>query len=220
MVITALLAAALACIFPSRMGVLPAGMKTPIIALELARSTSEIEAMFGPAGPQRAAWAALMNAGNRVDLLFMLAYGALYVSVARALAPGGRTGTILAMLLGVLAPLLDLCENLQLFAIVDALGGDYERALARLCWVTGLKWLANCAVLLSWVPGLLRAGRLGQLLGALALLTTGFTVVAAFQRGMWAECMALSVLATGAGASLLVLGTPASWLRDDAHPRS
>lgn len=200
-----LLALALTCIFPSAMGPLPEGMSTPIIAFELARTSAEVEAMFGPLGLERSVWRALMEVGNRVDYLFMLAYGGFYVTFARALAPGGVRGTRIAIALGVLAPLMDVAENRELLAIGSALGGSYAPALLRLQWFTWLKWFACCGVLLSWMPGLVRAGLLGRLVAALALFASGSALVAYAQRGVWAERMALGIILATSLAGALTL---------------
>jgi hypothetical protein len=202
---TILLAVGLTLIFPHAMGTLPDGMRTPIIAFELARLPHEVETMFGPPGVQRAIWASLMEVGNHVDFLFLLAYGGFYVTFAQALSPGGRRGEKLAIVLGILAPLMDVAENLQLLAIGRDLGGSYELALSRLVWFTWLKWLLCCGVLLSWVPGLVRAGWLGRMVAVLSGLATLSALVAIQRRGVAAECMALFVTLAGAAAGALTL---------------
>lgn len=202
-----LIAIALTLIFPHTMGPLPSGMSVPIIAFELVRTRQEVETMFGSLDAQRAVWAALMEAGNLVDYLFMLAYGGFYVTFARALRPGGRRWTNVAVVLGVCAPLFDVAENVALLQIGGALGGSYDDALMRLQWFTWLKWFAICAVLLSWSPGLWRAGVLGRVVTVLSCASTLAAIVAFVLRGAWAEFMAHGVVLAVLLASALTLRT-------------
>src|SRR5262245_55997407 len=76
--------AALQLVFPRAMGPLPEGLRTPVLALEIARSSAELDAMFGPAGSsERAEWVAAVDRGNVLDFGFIVLYGAFLVSCAR-----------------------------------------------------------------------------------------------------------------------------------------
>jgi hypothetical protein len=196
-IVTLLLAAAITVTLPLRMGPLPAGMRTPIIAFELARTPAEVEAMFGaPDSAARRAWAAAMDRANRIDFAFMVAYAAYIVAFSRALAALGSTAARASQPLAVLAVVFDALENMQLFTITARLGGDYIAALAALVWFTWLKWIALAVALACWAPCFARLGGLGRVAAASALLTLTVTAVALSLRGIFAELMALGVTIT------------------------
>lgn len=189
---TAALGVALTLIFPAHMGPLPTGMRTPILAFELARTTAEVETMFGsPGGAGRAAWRQAMDRGNYADFAFMLAYGLFFVLLSHAFAQAGSRISSLSWRVAALPALADVLENLQLLAITGALGGDYAAPLAWLPVFTWLKWLGVAAVYASWIPGMTRRGALGKIGALLATLNALATLAALVTRGVAAELMGL-----------------------------
>jgi hypothetical protein len=184
---------ALVMLFPPRMGPLPDGMRTPILAFELARTRDEIETMFGAAaGPEREVWRHAMNAGNYADFAFMVIYGLFFFSFARALAAVSEHRSLrFAPYLAVLAPVMDVLENLQLLAITDSLGGDYAGALSRLQLFTWCKWIPIAILYACWIPALWGRGAVGRVGALLATLTALTTALALAMRGAAAELMAL-----------------------------
>lgn len=198
-VLVLVVAVGLVLILPARMGPLPDGMRTPILAFELARSADEVETMFGPPGqPERAAWRRAMDLGNYTDFAFMLAYGLFFALFSRALVASGSRAAALGVRVAPVAVIMDVLENLQLLAITRALGADYADALARLQLLTWLKWFAVGAVYVSWIPGMSARGPLGKVGASLASLSALATLIAVVVRGNAAELMghfgALTVL--------------------------
>ena len=189
---TAALGVALTLIFPAHMGPLPSGMRTPILAFELARTRHEVETMFGaPEAPERVVWRQAMDLGNYADFVFMLAYGLFFVLMSRALAQSGSQISQYSWRVAALPALADVLENLQLLAITRALGGDYAGALAWLPLFTWLKWLGVAAVYAAWIPGIARRGALGKVGALLAALNALATLAAFATRGVAAELMGL-----------------------------
>jgi hypothetical protein len=183
----------LVLLFPARMGPLPSGMRTPILAFELARTRDEVETMFGSAdGPERNAWRRAMDAGNYADFAFMVIYGLFFFSFARALtASHGHRLLKFAPYLAVLPPVMDVLENLQLLAITSSLGGDYAAALSCLQLFTWCKWIPIAVLYASWIPGFWGRCAVGRSGAVLAALTGLATALAVPMRGAAAELMAL-----------------------------
>jgi hypothetical protein len=202
---------ALTVLFPLQMGPLPSGMRTPILAFELARTQQEVETMFGPPqAPERAAWQHAMNVGNYADFGFMLVYGAFFLLFSRALATAGARFARVGAALAAAPSALDVLENLQLLAIADNLGGDYAAALSRLSLFTAFKWLSIAVVYASWIPGLWSRGWLGRLGAGLAALNAVATVLALATRGVAAELMGLGSGLTVIAATTLAWRSPRS----------
>jgi hypothetical protein len=177
--------------FPARVGPLPAGMHTPILAFELARSTGEVETMFGaPGSADRARWVQAFDRGNTLDFALLVAYGAVLSLYARALRQ--RTGSRLARAaawFAFVAPLADALENMRLLAITSSLGGDYQGELEKLVWLTSIKWGALALAFLSLAPGTLARGKSGRVVGTLFVLSFPLTLAALWKRGSFAEAM-------------------------------
>jgi len=181
-------------VFPRAMGPLPAGLRTPVLALELARSTHELENMFGPAGsPDRARWVAAVDRGDAIDFAFIVIYGVFLVGCARAFG-GERTSNVrIGVALALLACLADVAENLCLFAITARLGGDYAALVPVLVVATWVKWSSIAGALALLAPGLWRRGRWGKVAGGLAAAALPVTIGAALLRGVLAELMLLVI---------------------------
>ncbi len=200
-VATTLVGLFLMSVFPREIGPLPAGMRTPIIAFELARSRDEVETMFrGQGDYDRDVWTRAMDAGNTYDYLFLVLYGLFFMAFSRGLMDAGSKSARVGRAIASLPSAMDALENLQLLAITKALGGEYGEALGRLAWLTWAKWLGIAVIFASWIPALWSRGTLGRITAALALLTVISTVTAFFVRGVAAELMGLGVALTVLGA--------------------
>lgn len=203
----------LGSLFPHAMGRLPDGMKTPVLAFELAHSAAEIERMFGPQdSAERTAWVTAMDRGNLVDFAFMVLYGAYLVLFSQALLRLGARSRWM-VLLTPLPSLLDALENWQLLSITDRLGGDYAAPLTRLAWFTWGKWLLLALVLTLWIRPLWRLGALARVAALCAGLTGMLALLALFVRGLAAELMAAGCAVTMILSWVTALGL----LRRSAH---
>jgi hypothetical protein len=123
----------LLALLPSAGGELAAGLRTPIIALEFARSRAEVEALFGPPGsPLRMQLVRSFQLGTWVDFAFPLLYGSFLLLAGLAFARLKGRRSLAVSLLAPFASLCDVLENFQVLAITRSVGGQYEHALARL----------------------------------------------------------------------------------------
>jgi len=195
---------------PVSMGSMPEGLRTPVIAFELAATTDEIEVMFGPRhSPERTRWVSQMRAGTYLDFGLLALYSLFLASVARGLLPAleaaGRLRdpsfnalrrTRAAVTVAFAAAGLDVLENRELLVILDRLSanlGGYEDALARLQWLVWSKWMGLAAWFALLAPELIRA-RGALRIAAFAGLTAALaSVLAVAQRGIAAEVMALGI---------------------------
>jgi hypothetical protein len=181
--------------FPMHVGPLPAGMHSPVLAFELARSRDEVETMFGPKGsPERTEWARAFDQGNTVDFAMLVAYGSVLALFARALRK--RSGARLlrvAEALAFVAPLADALENMRMLAITSLLGDDYTRELTALQWFTWIKWGAIALYFFVLVPSVFALGKFGRALSVLFVLSFSLTFAAWFARGLYAEAMMLAL---------------------------
>jgi hypothetical protein len=207
---TAVFAIGVTVLSPQTIGPLPHGLKTPVLALELANNVYEVETMFGaPGSAQRAAWAAAMRAGVLVDFGLVAMYGLFLAGVARKLLPALRRVSSsdelslaalqrarIAVILAVAAAVLDVLENRELLVILDGVVRgvrDYDGALARLRWVAWPKWIALAAWFVVLSPELVRASgalRLSAMAGSIGAISA---VLAIMQPGVAAEVMALGI---------------------------
>ncbi|HEY6559658.1 MAG TPA: hypothetical protein VI072_20390 [Polyangiaceae bacterium] len=189
------LAAAMLAVLPTAMGPSSTGMRTPIIAFELARSEAEVAELFGSESV-RGAQIAAMDLGNRLDFAFLIAYGAALFLLARALYPARPSAARAAQALALAAVIFDVLENLRLLAITRALseGQGYARHVDFLVVFTWGKWGAIALAFLSlssvlWSDKALVARALAVASVFNALCTTA----AFFARGTWAELMGSAV---------------------------
>jgi hypothetical protein len=188
------LSVVLQVLFPRAMGPLPAGLRTPVLALEIARSQHELETMFGPAGsPARAEWIAQVDRGNAVDFAFIVVYCAFLIAAARALLGAHPSLARTAIGLALLAGGADALENAHLFMITAHLGGEYSGALSALMASTWTKWLSLAACLAILAPGIHSHGRWGTVTAWIAAGTLPVSIGAAALRGMTAELMLLVI---------------------------
>lgn len=207
---TAVFAIGVTVLSPQAIGPLPHGLKTPVLALELAEHVHEVETMFGaPGSAERAAWAAAMRAGTLVDFGLLAMYGLLLAGVALKLPPalrevpgsGELSSTSLrrarvAVTLALAAVVLDVLENRELLVILDGVARgvrDYDGALARLRWVAWPKWIALAAWFVVLSPELVHARgalRVAAMAGSVGAISA---VLAIMQPGIAAEVMALGI---------------------------
>jgi hypothetical protein len=151
-----------------------AGNYAPIIAFELARSVSDLHAIFGDApGACRTAIAARMDLINTIDsFLFIPLYGAFLVFFFLALRSKNEPVARIAAAITILACLADYVENYALFH----LSADPDRTtwIPVLIGATETKWVGLAFAAMLAVP-LLRNGWLRWL----AALLCGAGLVAA-----------------------------------------
>lgn len=145
------------------------GITNPVLAMEVARNISEVDLVLGEApGPDRE----MMRIKQYADFGFIGAYAALYVLMAMFLMAQGRSIAILAAVLGIIAAVCDVIENLGILRIVDVdLARTTQAMIDAIRYPSLIKWtLASLALgmlgLLAW-----RTGRIGlRIVGALDLI--------------------------------------------------
>jgi hypothetical protein len=187
----------LALIGPRRMGALPAGFVTPVVAFEFARTEAEVRGMFGPAEDVTTRERIrAMDRVNRWDFLYMALYNSFLATFALACArqTGRRVFTFLA-LLPVVILFADALENVQLLGLTRqlALGGQLNTLLARLSFFTWLKWGGLTLYCLLIAPYFWRLGGRWRWAAAAGPVPALFAVVALFMRGLPHELMALAI---------------------------
>ena len=126
---------------PVPCGGLPAGY-APIVALELARSQSDLDAIFG-AEPSacRTTIVAAIDLTDWVDtFVFAPSYGVFLALFFASRARSGRAAR-LGIGLAVTAVAFDLLENACLLTLTGSLDARSSSAVL-LPWMTGVKWLA------------------------------------------------------------------------------
>ncbi|HTO40638.1 MAG TPA: hypothetical protein VL026_06650 [Rhizomicrobium sp.] len=145
----------------------------PIVAFELARSVSDLQAIFGSApGACRDAVVAQFTYINMADdLLFIPLYGIFLVFFFLASHARHQKLAITGVVLVVLACLADYIENACLFRITQ--NPDVPSySLALLPWATGVKWMFLA------IPGAL-AGYILSLRGGWRWIIAGLTIAGA-----------------------------------------
>jgi hypothetical protein len=175
-------------------GQLPPGYRTPILAFELVQSAAEVEALFGAAGsPERARIVGAMDRLNAVDYAFMVLYGGVLAAFGVAWRRAGvRLGGVVAAL-AVFAALMDAIENVALFSISAAIGGEYGGALHLLAWTTWSKWGALAAAFALLAPALGRRGGAWFVPALVFALPLPVAVLAFALRGLAAEAMSTAI---------------------------
>lgn len=128
----------------------------PIIAFELARTESDLRALFGePGEPCRASLIERMDAINWIDVLvFIPIYGAFLVFFFLGMHERHARFAGLGVKLVLIAVVTDYLENLCLMQLTPQLDAN-SVWLALLPWATGAKWLALGAA--AGVAGLIYA---------------------------------------------------------------
>lgn len=115
----------------------------PIVAFELARSESDLQAIFGaPGDPCRDEMIARMDSINWLDVLvFIPAYGTFLVAFFLGMRARNVPLTGLGVKLALAAIVTDLIENPCLMLLTPRLDAT-SIWLTLLPWATGAKWLA------------------------------------------------------------------------------
>jgi hypothetical protein len=144
------------------------GISSPVLALEVARNVAEVDAILSDApSPDREA----MRIKQYADFGFICAYASLYVVMSLLLMPQGRAIAILAAVLGVIAAILDVIENLDILRVVDTdLAHTTQAMIDAVRYPSLAKWgLASIALGLLAIL-FLRVPRIGpRIVGALYL---------------------------------------------------
>jgi len=142
------------------------GISNPVLALEVARNVAEVDAILSDApSPDREA----MRIKQYADFGFISAYAALYVVMGILLIPQGRAVAIAGALLGAIAAIFDVLENLGILRIVNTdLAHTTQAMIDAVRYPSLVKWaLASLALgLLALL--LMRAGL--RIVGALDLM--------------------------------------------------
>lgn len=160
-------------------GPLPEGLRTGVVALELARSVSEVEAVIGVDGTD--VGRALRDGyrlGTRLDAFFLALYAGFWVRLAWVLRRAGAAGRGVAWFAAVVvmcAALFDVAENLVLLQVLDAPTSEIAGWLPVLGGATWAKWAALGLAAATLAPALWRvgvpllAGSAGMLLPCVAI---------------------------------------------------
>jgi hypothetical protein len=145
------------------------GISNPVLALEVARNIAEVDAILGDApSPDREA----MRIKQYADFGFIGTYASLYVVMSLWLMREGRVPAILAAVLGVLAAIFDMIENLGILRIVNTdLAHTTQAMINAVRYPSLTKWtLASIALGLLAIL-LMRVRRAGpRIVGALYLI--------------------------------------------------
>jgi hypothetical protein len=117
------------------------GVTDPVIALQMARTSNEVEAILGEAP---SADREVMRVKQYVDFALIAGYFTLALLIAGALTRGGRRWTAaLLSFLAIVAASLDVRENLATLRIVNLNLDQLTPAmLASLRFTSTAKWLA------------------------------------------------------------------------------
>jgi hypothetical protein len=121
------------------------GISNPILAMEMVRNVAEVDAVLSDApSPDREA----MRIKQYCDFGFICAYSALYVLMAVLLVGQGRLAAISAAVLGIVAALCDVIENLGILRIVNVdLSHTTQAMIDAIRYPSLIKWaLASLAL--------------------------------------------------------------------------
>jgi hypothetical protein len=142
------------------------GISNPILAMEVVRNISEVDTILSDApSPDREA----MRIKQYADFGFITTYAALYVLMSMLLIREGRAIAIAAGILGVLAAVFDVIENLGILRLVDTtLSSTTQAMIDAIRYPSLIKWtLASLALGLLGILAL-RTRRIGlRIVGAL-----------------------------------------------------
>jgi hypothetical protein len=134
---------------------LPRGFGNPVLAMELARSTDEVEAIIGEPGHSDRSQ---MRSQQHLDLVFIFAYGTLLVLMSILLwRRRFRLAKVLAVFSGffaVMAAGLDIREDLLIINVISKPVAQVDEGLVRMIRYTAMaKWslLYIAMILLAFV---------------------------------------------------------------------
>ncbi len=132
------------------------GVSDPILAMEMVRNIPEVDAVLADSpSPDRET----MRIKQYADFGFIGAYAALYVLMSLLLIREGRSLAISAAVLGVLAAVFDVIENIGILRIVDVdLEHTTQAMVDAIRYPSLIKWtLASLALgllgILAWRTG-------------------------------------------------------------------
>jgi len=116
----------------------PRGIRDPHVALQMARSVAEVDAILGEApSPDREA----MRMKQYIDFAFIALYAALFVVIGMTMARRTRWAWAIAVF-GVLAALHDVRENFDILRIVDTpLDRTTPQMVSHLHLMSVAKWM-------------------------------------------------------------------------------
>jgi hypothetical protein len=116
----------------------PRGIRDPHVALQMARSVEEVDAILSQApSPDRVA----MRMKQYIDLAFIAFYAALFVVMSMALARRTRWAWTIAVF-GVLAAIFDVLEDVDILHIVDIpLESTTAQMVLHLHLMSVVKWM-------------------------------------------------------------------------------
>jgi len=145
------------------------GISSPPLAMEVARNVAEVDAILSdaPSADREA-----MRIKQYADFGFICAYASLYVVMSLLLMPQGRAIAIVAAVLGVVAAIFDVIENLGILRIVNTdLAHTTQSMIDQVRYPSLVKWsLASLALGLLAIL-LMRVRRAGpRIVGALYLI--------------------------------------------------
>ena len=167
----------------------------PIIAFELARDGADLAALFGGPGACRDRLIAAMDLANVIDLAaFLPAYALFLAAWFRCRRGGAPAAARWGVAIVVGAALADVLENVCLLALTPGLD-PASPWLARLPWVTGVKWLGLGAAAAVAATIFARGGRWSRVGAALCALAPVATVLATLAPARFGPVVSLGVAA-------------------------
>ncbi len=177
------------------------GISNPILAMEVVRNVGEVDAILSDApSPDRE----VMRVKQYGDFGFIGAYSALYVLMAMLLAGQGRIAAISAAVLGVVAAICDVVENVGILRIVDVdLSHTTQAMIDAVRYPSLAKWaLASIALGMLGVLAM-RTRRTGlEIVGALDFLAALLGVVGLFEN-WFLQWMGVAMLGGLVGLAIL-----------------
>ena len=165
------------------------------LAFELARDGRDLTALFGGPGACRDRLIAAMDLANVIDLAAFLPAYALFLAAWFRCRRGGAPAAArwgVAIVIG--AALADVLENVCLLALTPGLD-PASPWLARLPWVTGVKWLGLGAAAAVAATIFARGGRWSRVGAALCALAPAATIAATLAPARFGPVVSLGVAA-------------------------
>jgi hypothetical protein len=150
------------------------------LAYQLARTTADVEAVFGPEGdPCRAAMVAALNVANTVDLVaFIAVYSGFFASFFLALKRSGSVGIARIGFVAVVFTLVcDVLETSMQLYITSSLPGTVTSLVFLTIGDTGKFLGLGLVGVCAGAAMLARGGLLGRLTGAACLVGALMVVV-------------------------------------------
>ena len=118
----------------------PRGIQDPHVALQMARSVEEVDAILGDApSPDRE----VMRIKQYIDFAFIASYAAVFVVVSRAVTPTTRWAWVIGVC-GALAAFQDARENVDILRLLDTpLRETTQGMLSHLRVMSSGKWVSE-----------------------------------------------------------------------------